>query len=902
VIESLWERSRRFWRVTVQRDVDDEVAFHFQMRVDQFMAGGMSRADAERAARERFGDVGEVRTELIGIGRRARRKRDIRESLHVMWQDVVVSFRSLRREPLFTFGLIITLGLGVGANATMFGVIDRLMLRGPEHVVDSKHVERLYITVNTPANGVRTTSAFGYVTYAALRDRAKSFQGIGAYASGNTLYGTGSAARTIDEARATWDLFPMLGVRPALGRFFDGTEDHQPRGEQVVVLSNEFWQSEFGGDPHVLGRRISLNDAFYSVIGVAPAGFTGPERDRVDVWRPMSLYAPRPDWPTTYKAEWLRVVARLKPSVSPEAAGAEATSILRGAYAGDRAYMHELTASVRPLWFGRSGIPTPTASVSRWLMGVAVVVLLITGANVANLLLARTRRRRREIAVRLALGVGRSGLVRLLLTETMLVSLGGAIAAVAVAAAGGRLMRVTLLSNVAWSGSPIDARVFAFTLLIAIGVGLLVGLGPALEATRLSLTRSLKTGNGEGGGQRQSVRTALSVVQSAFSVMLLIGAALFVVSLMRVRSVDLGFQPSHVIRADPRIVATTPPPADWKAQRDRIFNETLARMQRLPWVEHAAISVGTPYGFGFTVGVGTPGRDSLGPVAGGGPYISAVSSDYFRTLGIALRRGRGFTPEDRAGSAPVTIVGETMARNVWPGEEPLGKCLIIGDKRPNAPPLPCSTVVGVVADVHRESVREPATMQYYIPLGQEAALGFGGSVLVVRPRIAMPDARAALHREMAAMPEFSYTNIETIQESIDPEFRPWELGAAMFGVFGLLALIVAAVGLYSVIAYLVADRTRELGVRLALGATGGRVVREVVGRGVATSVIGVAAGTLGALAAGRFIQPMLFNISAHDPLVLVAVGALVIVIAAVAAWGPARRAGRVDPVIALRAD
>jgi len=900
MIESMWRRARQFWSRSVSQDVDDEMSFHFQLRVDQFIAAGMSRAEAEQAARERFGDVGAVRSELVGIGTRSRRRTDWRDRFDGIAQDIVVSIRALSREPLFTIGLIATLGLGVGANATMFGIIDRLMLRGPEHVVDARSLERLYITANTPTNGARTISFLGYIWYTTLRDKAKSFAGVAAYASGQVLYGTGSNARLIADGRATWDFFPVLGVRAELGRFFDANEDHPPRGEEVVVLSHEFWQAEFGGDRGVIGRTIPLGSAKYTVIGVAPPGFVGVERERVDLWRPMSLYAPRPDWPTTFKAQWLQVVTRLKPGVSPAVAGAEATSLLRAAYAGDQAFMKSLDASVRPLWYSTNGRPTQIANVARWLMGVAIVVLLITCANVANLLVARARRRRREIAVRLALGVGRGGLVRLLLTETVLVSFGGALAALAIAALGGRVMRATLLSNIAWFGNPVGTRVFVFTLIVALSVGLLVGLGPALSATRLSLTSSLKTGTGDGGGRRDVLRTSLSVVQAAFSVVLLIGAALFVQSLSRVRGVDLGFSPDRVLRAEPRIVSVTPPPKDWQARNAQIFSDALQRLQRLPWVEHAAISVGSPYGYGFAVGVGTPDRDSLAPVPGGGPYVSAVTADYFATLGIALKQGRGFTAADRAGSAPVTIVGETMAKGVWPGMNPIGKCLIIGDRNPTAPPPPCSTVIGVVSDVHRESVREPATMQYYIPVGQER--GFGGSVLVVRPRIPMSDARVALKQAMASMPDFSFTRIQTIQESVDPEFRPWKLGAAMFGVFGLLALIVAGVGLYSVVAYLVSDRTRELGVRLALGATGGRVVRDVVARGVATAAFGVFLGLIVAIALGRFIQPLLFNISAHDPAVFAAVSLVVLAIAVCASWGPARRAGRVDPVIALRAD
>ncbi|HTE48184.1 MAG TPA: ADOP family duplicated permease, partial [Gemmatimonadaceae bacterium] len=907
--DSLWRRSRRIWRRTVQDDVDDEVRFHVQMRVEQFMAGGMSRSDAERAAQEQFGDEAQVRSTLIDIGEQGRRRQDWRERFDSLRQDIVVSLRSLGREPLFTAGVIATLALGIGANATMFGVIDRLMLRGPEHVVDARRVDRLYLTTNAGASGVRTESFVGWVTYATLRDRATSFAGVAAYSTNEiALLTTGNQKREIPAARATWDLFPMLGVKPVMGRFYDVTEDRPPRGEQVVVIGEDFWQSEFGGDTHIVGRRITLGDSPYTVVGVAPNGFTGPERVRADVWFPMSLTNPTPDWPTTYRAQWLRVVARLKPGVTTERAGAEATRVLRAAYDGDRPAMRQLVASLRPLWYGGGGAAPPVVSVSRWLMGVAVVVLLITCANVANLFVARTRRRRREIAVRLALGVGRLRLVRLLLTETMLVVFAGAFAAVMVAWMGGGLMRATLLSNVAWSAGAIDQRVFGFTLIVAVAVGLLVGLAPALEATRVNLTGSLKTGDREGGGRRGTGRAALSMVQAALSVVLLIGAGLFVQSLSRVRSVNLGFQPARVIRAQPRFAPSATEGKDARAVRAQGYQDALYRLQTLPWVEHAAISIGSPYGNGFTIDVTIPGRDSLMLVNGERAKVSAVSGDYFATLGMAVRRGRSFTSSDHSGTSLVAIVGETMAKAVWPGEDPIGKCLIIGDAKPRvklvdghvvtqpaASPPTCSSVVGVVGDVHRGSVREPATMQYYIPLGQE--VGFGGSELVVRPRGSVADGMLALQHAMAAMPEFSYTRIATIQTAIDPEFRPWQLGAAMFGVFGVLALVIASVGLYSVIAYLVADRTRELGVRLALGATSGRIVREVVSRGVATTAGGVVVGVAIAIVAGRFVQPLLFDVSARSPVIFGAVAALVIGIGVVASWAPARRASRVDPVI-----
>lgn len=899
--DSTWKRLRRIWRPSVRDDVDDEMMFHFEMRVRQFMDAGMSRPDAERAARDRFGDVTEVQSELVSIDSRRRRKLEWRDRFGGVWQDVVVSLRTLRREPLFTAGVVLTLGLGIGANATMFAIIDRLMLRGPAHVVDASAVRRLYITIPRRTSGFATFDGFGYVTYTTLRDQAKSFSAVAAYsAAGEGRFGTGADARSIQIANATWDLFPLLGVRTVLGRFYSREEDSPPRGADVAVISEEMWQSEFGGDPAVIGKRIVLNDVSHTVIGVAPAGFTGPERVRADVWLPMTLVNPRPDWPTTYQAQWLRIVTRLAPGASPDRAGVEATTMLRGAYAGPEARLKKLVASIRPLWFGDDGQPSPVANVSRWLMGVAVVVLLVTCANVANLLVARGRRRRREVAVRLALGAGRARLVRLLLTETLLVVFMGAGAALLVAIAGARTMRATLLSSVAWDGAEVDVRLFLFTFVLASVTGLLVGLAPAIDATRANLTAALKSGAGEGGGQRARVRTVLSALQTALCVVLLIGAGLFVHSLARSRAVNLGFDASRIIRgyAAFRIEGIT---RDERAQSRARVNATLAavldRLRAQPWVENAALSVGSPFGYGYGVGLAVPGRDSI-PQLPGGTSISAVTPSYFSTVGTPLRAGRVFTPDDRAGSAAVVIVGETMAKAIWPNENPLGKCLMLyGDP---GQVMPCTTVVGVVADVHKNSLREPPSMQYYVPVGQEQQIG--GTAMLVRVRGDAASYLAAFKQAMLAMPDMPYVRYAAIQESIDPEYRPWKLGAAMFGVFGVLALVIAAVGLYSVIAYLVADRTRELGVRIALGATGARIVRDVVSSGLVVTAIGAATGVGVALLAGRFVEPLLFDGKSRDPIVLSSVVAIVLVIAVFAAWWPARRASRVDPVVALRAD
>ncbi len=897
--DSTWRRLRRIWRASVGDDVDDEVAFHFAMRVEQFITAGMSRDAAERAARERFGNVGEVRSELVSIDERRRRRGDSRDRFDALRQDIVVSARGLRREPLFTLGVVVTLGLGIGANATMFGVVDRLMLRGPAHVVDARAVNRLYMTA-AEHGSMHTDASLGYVTYAALRDRARSFAAVGAYQPASPgRFGVGREARQISTASATWDLFTTLGVHPAIGRFYGRDEDSPPRGANVAVISDELWRSEFGGEPSVVGKRITVNDGSYTVVGVLPRGFTDPELSRADVWLPMTLIAPTIDWPTTYRAQWLRVVGRLAPGVSAERAGTEATRILRAAYGGtDTSYQH-LVASVRPLWYNWSGAPSAIANVSRWLMGVAVIVLLVTCANVANLLIARSRRRRREIAVRLALGAGRARLARLLLVETLVVVLAGACAALGVALGGARVMRATLLSSVAWNDGGVDARVFAFTFALAIGTGLLIGLAPAIDATRASLTSALKGGAGDGGGRRSRGRLVLTVLQATFCVVLLIGAGLFVESLIKSRAVDLGFQPNRVLRTYSAFSLeglTGSLRNETAVRNSAVLALAVERLRAMPWVEEASLAVGSPFGNTFSgLTLRLPGRDSIPEDIASRVSISATSAGYFATVGTPLRAGRVFTPADRAGSAPVVIVNEMMARKFWPGENALGKCIMIGD-----PPVPCSEVVGIVADAHQSSIRETASMQYYVPLGQEQ--GIGGTSILVRPR---GDAEAAipkLRQALLAMPDVPYTRIEFMQTVLDPQYRPWKLGATMFGVFGVLALIIAAVGLYSVIAYLVADRTRELGVRIALGATGGRIVGQVVSSGVAVTAVGIAIGIVVAILAGRFIQPLLFDVQANDPLVISTVGVIVLVIGAVAAWRPARRAARVDPVVALRAE
>jgi predicted permease len=527
-------------------------------------------------------------------------------------------------------------------------------------------------------------------------------------------------------------------------------------------------------------------------------------------------------------------------------------------------------------------------------MAVASIVLIIATANVANMMLARAIRRRREIAVRLALGVSLARLARTLIAESLVLAMGGGLLGLALAYGGGEIMRRVFLPDIAWATPPVDVRVLSLAVLLTVTIGVALGLTPALQARRTDVNRALRSGSREGGVRRNRVRTTLLIVQSALSVALLAAAGLFVQSLRKVRAVDLGIQPDRVM------VATVSWPsggqtADWRAVRAAQWNDLRARVAALPEVESATLTVGSPFGFSFGVDLKIPGRDSL-PKVGSGTFISSVGRDYFATVGTPLVRGRLFGPTEGATTERVVIVNQTMARTLWPNEDPLDKCLVIGDGETR-----CSTVVGVVRDAHQYAIREDPSMQYYIPLGQEK--GFGGTVLMVRPRAETSLGSERLRRAIGGIvPAAELIRVETLQDRIDPLIRPWKLGAALFGLFGALAVLVAAIGLYSVITYLVAQRIHEFGVRAALGARSADVLRQVLSEGVRVTLPGVTIGLLIALAAGRWAAPLLFNVSPRDPVILGVVAVVLLAVAVVASLVPAAKAARVDPVIALRAE
>jgi predicted permease len=685
---------------------------------------------------------------------------------------------------------------------------------------------------------------------------------------------------------------------------FNDREDAPNAARRVAVLGAGAAMEWFGGDD-ALGGTVRLGGEPYEVIGVMPAGFTGAEMGRVDVWVPANILSARtsPDWATTWNAQWLKIVVRLKSGVTLEQAGVDATAAHRRAYTGGEASTAAGRLTLAPLRANSAGNEATEIRLLRWLTAVAVVVLLIACANIANLLLARGRRRERDVAIRAALGASRLRIVRLLLIETVLLAFAGAALGVSVTQVIGGLARQTLFTAVEWTSSPVNPRVLLASAAFALATGLLVGIIPALQSTRAPATDALRSGPREGGGRRSRLRTTLTIVQAALSVLLLVGAGLFVRSLWHARTVDLGIDARHAMVIDvfrPPVAAVADAAArDAERARRRTFlQDNLDRVRALPGLEHAAIAVGLPFGNRFTVALRVPPPDTVPRPRSGGPGISAVTDGYFETVGTHLVRGRAFTAADRGGTEPVAIVSELMARTVWPSADALGKCLLIG---PGSPP--CTRVVGVAANTYRSRLREDPVMHYYIPVGQEVSLGFGGAALVVRDAGRSPQLLADIRRLLIGLdPSISYVNAETIQERVEPQVRPWILGATVFLLSGVLAIVVAGIGIYSVMSYLIADRRREIGVRMALGASARDVGRLVLRGSFAMALVGIVIGEAAALLLGRFAEPLLFETSPRDPLVFGGVAVLLLAVAAVATFVPARRARTVNPVEALRAE
>ncbi len=811
-----------------------------------------------------------------------------------MFQDLRYALRTLARSPGLSLAAVLTLGLGIGANTAMFGVVDRLFFRPPAHVVDPDRVVRLYVTTMTPSWGTNTSPIGTYPRYADLRNHARSFAAVAAYGRGRFSLGLGPQAEPVTGRLVTASFFSVLGVRPELGRFFGADEDSVGRAAHVAVLSREFWVRRFGSDRAVLGKTLQLGRNVYTVIGVTPQGFTGIDLEVPDLWLPLTAAAPEVMGPASLGPRffWLSgVVARLRPRVNPEQAAAEATAIYRSEFvqSGDSTGIVSLGSvheAIGPL-AGRD------AKLSVWLSAMCAIVLLIACANVANLLLARAVQRKREIAIRLALGASRGRLTRQLLADSVVLGVLGGVAALLITLWVGPVLSASLLSD-STTTPGLDTRVLLFATVAVLVTTMLAGFAPAYHASAPDLSSALKSGEREGTFQRSRLRTGLLVGQVALTLVLLAGAGLFVSSLRHVQGLRLGFDADRLIVASVDLQRL----GYKRAAANALYEDMRERVKRLPGVSGASLAVGHPFGWAFVVTLFVPGLDSLPRAPSGGPYFEAVTPDYFRTMGAAVRRGRSLVPTDIAGAQRVAVVNETMARRYWPGQDPLGKCLKI-----ISPAAPCTEVVGVIEDARLHQVTdEGGAIQYFIPLAQaDSVTSSPVTALLVRtngPADALVGAVRRTIQETAA--DLPYPSIDPMPRLFASQLRPWRLGSILLSLFGALGLVLAAIGLYGVLSYVVSQRTQEMGIRIALGAGRREILGLVMGQALRVTGWGLVLGAAGALAVGRAIASLLYGVKPHDPLVLSLVMVILGAVAAVASYLPARRATNVDPMVALR--
>jgi putative ABC transport system permease protein len=809
-------------------------------------------------------------------------------------QDLRYALRTLARSPGLSLAAVLTLGLGIGANSAMFGVVDRLFFRPPAHVVDPDRVVRLYVTTTDSPWGTNTSPIGTYPRYEEFRDRARSFAGIAAYGRRSLSFGLGPQAEPVTSGLVTASFFSVLGVRPELGRFFGADEDSVGRAAHVAVLSREFWKRRFGADRAVLGKTLQLGRNVYTVIGVAPQGFAGIDLEVPDLWLPLTAVAPEVIGPDALGPRyfWLSgVVARLRPRVSPEQAAAEATAIYRSEFvqSGDSTG----TISLGSVHEAIGPLASRDAKLSVWLGAMCAIVLLIACANVANLLLARAVQRKREIAIRLALGASRGRLARQLLADSAVLGVLGGVAALFITLWVGPVLSASLLSD-STTTAGLDTRVLLFAAVAVLVTVVLAGFAPAYYASAPDLSSALKSGEREGTFQRSPVRTGLLVGQVALTLVLLTGAGLFVSSLRHVQGLRLGFDADRLIVASVDLQRL----GYKRAAANALYEDMRERVKRLPGVSGASLAVGHPFGWAFVVTLFVPGLDSLPRAPSGGPYFEAVTPDYFRTMGAVVRRGRALVPTDIAGAQRVAVVNETMARRYWPGQDPLGKCLRI-----ISPAAPCTEVVGVVEDARLHQVTdEGGAIQYFIPLAQaDSVTSSPVTALLVRtngPADALVGAVRRTIQETAA--DLPYPSIDPMPRLFASQLRPWRLGSVLLSLFGALGLVLSAIGLYGVHSYVVSQRTQEMGIRIALGAGRREILQLIMGQALRVTGWGLVLGAAGALAVGRAIASLLYGVKPHDPLVLSLVMVILGAVAAVASYLPARRATKVDPMVALR--
>jgi predicted permease len=880
------------WFRRRQRDaeLDAEIRSHLDEAIRDRIERGESAEQACINAQREFGNVGlvkEVTREVWGWA-----------ALERLLQDLRFGVRMLRKNPGFTLIAVLTLALGIGANTAIFSLIDVVLLK----LLPVKDPTQLVVLAKRREAGP-IGPTFSYPLYQDLHERNQVFAGILAYSGvALNLSGNGQTERVAGEL-VSGNFFAVLGVQPLLGRVFSDADNQAPGAHPVAILSHNCWQRRFASNPGVVGETVRLNSYPFMVVGIAPPGFFGVEVGAApEVWVPIMMQPQVSEQKGRLQMRnnfWVKLIARLKPGVSEQQAQAATEALYQqinreapGLSPGARGYLLQQQLQLRPASQGLSSLRGQFKQPLLILMGVVGLVLLIACANLANLLLARATVRQKEIAVRLALGASRARLVAQLLTESLLLSfLGGLVGLFFAFWATNFLLSFLSQARFTLELQP-DLRVLGFNLGVAVLTGILFGLAPALQATRPNLIETLKNEipTLSGGGSRFELRKLLVVSQVALSLLLLIGAGLFVRTLQNLKGIDLGFRADKVL-----LLSLNPGLNGYNPEQVKSFYaQLLERVNTLPGVQSASFADMPLMGGAWIDGLEVEGFKGA---AGQDMTVSAknVEPKFFETMGIQLRLGRDFSVQDVANAPKVAIINETLARDFFGNDNPLGQRIGVGEK-------PQREIIGVIKDTKYGDLKKQAPRTVYIPLAQTAILG-AERTLHVRTAGEPTNLIAAIRHEVETLDKnLPVYNVRTFTELVAQSIYQERLIATLSGFFGLLALLLASLGLYGVMAYAVARRTREIGIRMALGATPGTLLRLVVGQGLKLVLAGVVLGLLGAVALTRLITGLLFGVSPTDPLTFAVIAGVLLLAALLACWIPARRAMKVDPQIALRTE
>ena len=812
--------------------------------------------------------------------------------METLLQDLRYSLRLLARKPGFAVVAVLTLALGIGANTAVFSVVNAVLLRALPYAAP----DRLMVVSEAIDNEPRPISYPNFLDY---RAENEVFEELAAHFPTVLTYTNAERAERVPSEVVSENYFPLLGVAPVQGRAFLPEENAAPASGPVVILSYGCWQNRFGSDPAILGRVLKINDADYTVIGVAPEGFRGFSSE-AEMWVPISMYHTL--WPQTAQfnfpanrdVHFHRVLGRLKPGVTRERAQADMQTIaarLEQAYPKENANRGALVVPAQERLVG--GVRAALFV----LLGAVAFVLLIACANVASLMLARAAARTREIAIRRALGAGRWRLIRQLLTESTVVALIGGGAGLLVAVWGvDLLVSILPISLPKFAAASIDRGVLVFTLTISVLTGLILGLVPALQASKLDLRESLKDGGRSLGGSIKGRRTrsSLIVTEMALALVLMIGAGLMLKSFRQMQTVETGFDPDRLLT-----MRFDVPNKYQGAERLTVGQRLIERLETLPGIESVAITFTDPFLWdGLNRGYTVEGLPADPPGVQDSTYFHDISPNYFQTMRIPFISGRDFATTDDDKAPRVAIVSRAFARRYWPGGEAVGKRIKYGPADSNQPWM---TVVGVVDNVKFVNLRHDldAFPVVYAPLLQSQVVINLNVIARARGNPAGMTAtiRDEIQRFDSAMPVY---NIATMQERLSDQADETRSYTLLMGLFAALALLLSVVGIYGVMSYMVTERTREIGIRMALGASRGDVLRLVITQGMALAVSGIVIGLGGAFALTRFMESLLYGVSATDTATFAALSLALAGVAALASYIPARRATRVDPMVALR--